>query len=89
MNVLKEWREEEIVIISSLERYSYCPRHCALIRVEQVFDDNLYTLRGRLHEHVDEPDSVLEDSVRVERGLALFSEPDFTGTATSRNVVEK
>lgn len=72
---LLEWREEEIVVISALEHYSYCPRQCALIHVEQVFDENLYTLRGqRVHERADDPDSALEEGIRVERGLPLFSE---------------
>ena len=62
-------------MISALEHYSYCPRQCALIHVEQVFDENLYTLRGRrVHERTDDPGSRLEKGVRVERGLPLFSE---------------
>ena len=62
-------------MISALEHYSYCPRQCALIHVEQVFDENLYTLRGRrVHERAHEPDSALEGGVRVERGMPLFSE---------------
>lgn len=62
-------------MISALEHYSYCPRQCALIHVEQVFDENLYTLRGRrVHERADNPESRLEENVRVERGLPLFSE---------------
>lgn len=62
-------------MISALEHYSYCPRQCALIHVEQVFDENLYTLRGRrVHERADNPESRLEEGVRVERGLPLFSE---------------
>lgn len=62
-------------MISALQHYSYCPRQCALIHVEQVFDENVYTLRGRaVHERVDEPDSQLEDGVRVERALPLFSQ---------------
>jgi CRISPR-associated exonuclease Cas4 len=66
---------EDLVMISALEHYSYCPRQCALIHVEQVFDENLYTLRGRrVHEHAHEPSSYLEDGVRVERDLPLFSE---------------
>ncbi len=67
--------EQEVVMISALQHYSYCPRQCALIHVEQVFDENLYTLRGkRVHERADDPESALEVGVRVERGLALFSE---------------
>lgn len=61
--------------ISSLNQYAYCPRRCALIHVEQTFDDNLYTVRGRhLHERTDQPDeSGWEDGIRVERALPLWS----------------
>ncbi len=62
-------------MISALQHYSYCPRQCALIHVEKVFDENLYTLRGRrVHDRAHEPERVVEDGVRVERGLSLFSE---------------
>ena len=75
MNAPLEWEEAEIVMISALQHYSYCPRQCALIHVEKVFDENLYTLRGRrVHERAHEPEGTLEDGVRVERGLSLFSE---------------
>ncbi len=75
MGDLREWHEEEIVMISALQHYSYCPRQCALIHVEQVFDENLYTLRGkRVHERAHDPEGALEDGVRIERGLSLFSE---------------
>lgn len=75
MNATPEWDEAEVVMISALQHHSYCPRQCALIHVEKVFDENLYTLRGgRVHERAHEPDGALEDGVRVERGLPLFSE---------------
>jgi len=60
--------------ISALNHYAYCPRRCALVHVEQVWDENLYTLRGRmLHEGADEPGGVREEGIRVERGLPLWS----------------
>jgi hypothetical protein len=63
-----EWAEDDLVMISALEHYSYCPRQCALIHVEQTFDENLYTLRGRaVHERVDEPVAEFQEGVRVER----------------------
>jgi len=34
--------------ISALEHFSYCPRQCALIHVEQIFEDNIFTERGHL-----------------------------------------
>lgn len=68
--------EEDLVIISALQHYSYCPRQCALIHVEQVFDENLYTLRGhRVHKKAhDASEGASEEGARVERGLSLYSE---------------
>ena len=75
MDAPQGWDEAEVVMISALQHYSYCPRQCALIHVEQVFDENLYTLRGRrVHERAHDTDRALEDGVRIERGLSLFSE---------------
>lgn len=72
--VASEWVEDDLVMISALEHYSYCPRQCALIHVEQTFDENLYTLRGRaVHERVDQPVVDFQEGVRVERALPLWS----------------
>jgi CRISPR-associated exonuclease Cas4 len=66
---------DDPIMISALQHYSYCPRQCALIHVEQTFSENVYTLRGRaVHERVDEPDSEAEAGVRIERALPLYSE---------------
>lgn len=74
-------------MISALQHHSYCPRQCALIHVEKVFDENIYTLRGqRVHERAHESEGSLEDGVRVERGLSLFS--DRLGLIGKSDVVE-
>lgn len=66
---------DDPIMISALQHYSYCPRQCALIHTEQVFAENVHTLRGRaVHARVDEPTSNEESGVHVERALALFSE---------------
>jgi CRISPR-associated exonuclease Cas4 len=68
------WGDADLVLISALEHWSYCPRQCALIHIEQVWDENLYTLRGhRAHEKVDLPDAELTEGVHVERALPLWS----------------
>ncbi|QBQ55266.1 CRISPR-associated protein Cas4 [Nitrosococcus wardiae] len=65
---------DDAVPISALQHYSYCPRQCALIHMEQTFDENLYTLRGRaVHEQVDMSESRLEEGMRIERALPLYS----------------
>lgn len=67
--------EEEYVLVSAIEHYSYCPRQCGLIHLEDVFDDNVFTIRGRLaHERVDQPTTRAEKGVRVERALPIWSE---------------
>ena len=61
------------VPISALEHYAYCPRQCALIHVEQVWDENLYTMRGRdVHERVDEISGHELAGVRFERALPIW-----------------
>ena len=63
------------IMLSALQHYSYCPRQCALIHMEQTFEDNVYTVRGHLaHERVDSGESGMEYGVRIERALPLFSE---------------
>jgi len=66
--------EADPIMISALEHWSYCPRQCALIHIEQTFDENLYTLRGRaVHKKVDEPVVEEQAGVRIERALPLWS----------------
>ncbi|MCY3956415.1 MAG: CRISPR-associated protein Cas4 [Nitrospira sp.] len=65
---------DDLIMVSALEHWSYCHRQCALIHVEQTFDENLYTMRGRrVHEQVDEVESVTEHGVRVERAMPIWN----------------
>ena len=67
--------DDDVVQISAIEHYAYCPRQCALIHVDQTYDENVYTLRGtEAHEHVDVPGSELMSGVRFERALPVWSE---------------
>ena len=69
---------ENPIMISALEHYSYCPRQCALIHVEQTFEENIYTMRGRdLHERTDKPEeSGWEEGIRVD-AITVQNEPQF------------
>lgn len=63
------------VPISAIEHFSYCPRQCALIHVEQTYDENVYTIRGSLaHERVESGEATMEDGIRVVRDIPLWSE---------------
>jgi CRISPR-associated exonuclease Cas4 len=65
----------DAIHISALNHYAYCPRRCALIHVEQIFQENIYTMRGRdLHTRTDTfEESGHEGETRVERALPLWS----------------
>jgi CRISPR-associated exonuclease Cas4 len=63
------------IMLSALQHWSYCPRQCALIHVEQAFDENVFTMRGNAaHERVDDPGFEIFEGVRAERALPVWSE---------------
>jgi CRISPR-associated protein Cas4 len=73
--------------VSALQHWCYCPRQCALIHVEQVFADNLHTLRGQaVHQQVDQPGVETRAGVRVERALPVWS--DRLGLIGKADIVE-
>jgi len=73
--------------LSALQHWCYCPRQCALIHVEQVFAENLYTLRGQVvHKQVDQPGVETRAGLRVERALPVWS--DRLGLIGKADVVE-
>lgn len=65
----------DLIPLSALQHWQYCPRQCALIHLEQIFEDNIHTLRGQaVHARVDQPGIELRAGLRVERALPVFSE---------------
>lgn len=79
--------EPDQVPLSALQHWQYCPRQCGLIHLEQVFDDNVHTLRGQaVHAKVDQPGVETAKGVRVERALPLWH--DALGLVGKSDVVE-
>jgi CRISPR-associated exonuclease Cas4 len=73
--------------LSALQHWAYCPRQCALIHLEQAFDDNVHTLRGNaVHARTDQPGLELVQGMRVERALPLWH--DELGLIGKSDVVE-
>lgn len=67
--------ERIIVPVAAIEHYSYCPRQCALMYIEHIYADNVYTMRGTLlHERVDSAQDAVEEGIEVHRALPLASE---------------
>jgi CRISPR-associated exonuclease Cas4 len=68
------YSEDDLIMISALAHYHYCTRRCALIHIEQAWNENLFTAEGRImHEKVHEQDRESRGSVRIEYGLPLRS----------------
>lgn len=61
--------------ISALQHYVFCPRQCALIHNEQIWQDNYLTARGnQLHERVNSHEAETRKGLRSERSVQVQSE---------------
>lgn len=79
--------DPDLLPLSALQHWAYCPRQCGLIHLEQAFDDNVHTLRGNaVHAQVDQPGMEVRKGLRVERALPLWS--DALGLVGKADVVE-
>jgi CRISPR-associated exonuclease Cas4 len=66
--------EEELLPISALQHFVFCPRRCALVHIEQVWTENRFTVEGDLlHERVDELGRESRSSLIVSHGLGIRS----------------
>jgi len=62
------------VPLSALQHLAFCPRQCALIHVERIWQENLLTAEGRvMHEKAHEESSESRVNIRIHRGLQLQS----------------
>lgn len=65
---------DDLVFLSALNHYIYCPRRCALIHIEQLWDENMFTAEGRImHEKVDTANRESRGNVRIEYGMPMRS----------------
>lgn len=68
------FEEDDLVMLSALQHYIFCPRQCALIHIEQAWEENRLTAEGRImHERVHEEGNETRGSVKIARGVPLRS----------------
>lgn len=66
--------DSDLLPLSALQHYIYCPRQCALIHVEQQWTENRFTAEGRAqHDRVDRPEHETRDGIRTEYAVLLRS----------------
>lgn len=68
------YTEDDFIMISSLQHYIFCPRQCGLIHIDDVWQENLFTVRGEiLHEKVDTDSYETRGDIKTVRGLRIHS----------------
>jgi len=73
-NIIKMYNEDDLIQLSSLSHFVYCSRRCALIHIEQIWSENLFTAQGKLlHERAHSETSETRGNIRIVRGLPLRS----------------
>jgi len=72
---MKKYTEEELLPLSLIQHLLFCKRRAALVQIEGLWEDNLFTIEGtHLHQKVDDdlpPES--RGDLRLTRGLMLHS----------------
>lgn len=50
------YTEDDMLMLSGIQHFAFCPRQWALIHIEQQWDENILTTEGHImHRHVDDP----------------------------------
>ncbi|MBJ7312343.1 CRISPR-associated protein Cas4 [Rugamonas sp. CCM 8940] len=66
--------DEELIPLSALQHFLYCPRQCALIHVEQMWAENRLTAEGKLlHERADQAQTGQRHGVRTATAMPLVN----------------
>ena len=79
--------DDDLILLSALQHYLYCPRQCALIHIEQQWAENRQTAEGRLlHQRADQPQTEQRHAVRTVTAMPLAS-PEL-GISGMADVVE-
>jgi CRISPR-associated exonuclease Cas4 len=78
---------DNLIPLSALQHWLYCPRQCALIHVERIWTENRLTAEGKvMHERVHEAGHETRPAKRTVRGLQIASRR--LGVAGIADVVE-
>ena len=66
--------EDQLLPLSALQHWLYCPRQCGLIHLEQVWAENKFTAEGQvLHHKAHEGPDESKGGVRITRSLPVRS----------------
>src|SRR3989339_2287804 len=70
----RTYSEDDLIQLSALQHFMFCERQCALIHIEQLWSENLFTAEGRImHDKVDTANRESRGSIRIEYGVPMRS----------------
>ncbi len=68
------YSEDDLLQLSGLQHYSFCPRQCALIHIEKLWVENIFTTEGELfHERVHQEHREKRRSEEIQFSLPVVS----------------
>lgn len=71
----KLYSEDSLIPISALQHILFCERRAALVHIERVWTENVFTAEGRnMHQKSDDPCTENRGMVRIVRGLIIHSQ---------------
>ena len=66
--------EDQLLPLSALQHWLFCPRQCGLIHLEQAWAENKFTAEGQvLHKKAHEGEDESKAGVRITRSMAVRS----------------
>ena len=70
-----EYNEEDFLMLSGIQHFTFCKRQWALIHIEQQWEDNLRTIEGNImHENAHNGEiREKRGSTIISRGMSVFS----------------
>ena len=72
---MKEYSEEEYLMLSGIQHYAFCKRQWALIHIENQWSDNIRTIEGNILHEKTHDNSIIEKrgNVIISRGMPIVS----------------
>jgi CRISPR-associated exonuclease Cas4 len=68
------YSDTDLLPLSALQHFIFCPRQCALIHLEQQWSENRFTAEGRAqHDRVDRPEHETRNGIRYEYAVLIRS----------------
>mgnify|MGYP000956894865 CR=1 FL=1 len=72
---MKEYNEEDFLMLSGIQHYSFCKRQWALIHIENQWSENIRTIEGNILHEKAHDNSMMErrGNIIISRGMPIVS----------------